>query len=50
MSLNIPISKSHQANKVDDLKEYGMRNTFWRKHTQNVVGKLVPESFIKNQD
>ena len=29
---------------------YNMRNIFLENHTQNVVGKLVPDLFKKNQN
>ena len=32
------------------LIEYNMRNIFLENHTQNVVGKLVPDLFKKNQN
>ena len=32
------------------LIEYNMRNFFLKNHTQNVVEKLFPESFLKNQN
>ena len=34
--------------KFGQLIEYSMRNIFLEKRYKNVVGKLVPDSFIKN--
>ena len=31
------------------LTEYNMRNNFLEKYTENVVGKLFPDSFLKIQ-
>ena len=36
--------------KFGQLIEYNMRNIFLEKHTQNVVEKLVPDHFLKNQN
>ena len=33
--------------KFGQLIEYNMRNIFLENHTQNVVEKLVPDSFLK---
>ena len=45
---NISRSKDNQATKFDKLIEYSMRNIFH--HIQNVVEKLVPDPFLKNQN
>ena len=45
---NISRSKDNQATKFDQLIEYSMRNIFH--HIQNVVEKLVPDPFLKNQN
>ena len=36
--------------KFGQLKEYNMRNIFLKNHTQNVVEKLFPDSFLKSQN
>ena len=36
--------------KFGQLIEYNMRNIFLGNHIQNVVEKLVPDPFIKNQN
>ena len=43
-------SKGNQTMKFGHLIEHNMRNIFLKNHTQNVLGKLVPDSFIKNQN
>ena len=35
--------------KFDQFTEYNMRNFFLEKHTWNVVEKLFPDPFLKNQ-
>ena len=47
---NISGSKGNQAMKFCQLIEYNVRNIFLINHTQNVVEKLVPEPFLKNQN
>ena len=47
---NISRSKGNQIMKFGQLTEYNMRNIFSENHTQNVVGNLVPNLFLKNQD
>ena len=42
-------SKGNQTMKFGQLIEYDMRNTFLRYHAQNVVEKVVPDPFLKNQ-
>ena len=36
--------------KFGQLTECVMRKCFWKNHTQNVVEKLVPDTFLKNQN
>ena len=43
-------SKGVQKIKFGSLIEHNMRNIFVQNHTQNVVEKLFPDSFIKNQN
>ena len=47
---NISSSKGNQTMKFGQLIEYNMRNIFLEKSAQNVVEKLVPETFIRNQN
>ena len=42
---NISRSKDNQVIKFGQLVEYNMKNIFFLNHTQNVIGKLVPDSF-----
>ena len=35
--------------KFGQLIEHNIRNTFMKKHTQNVVEKLFPDPFSKNK-
>ena len=44
---NISRSKRNQIMKFGPLMEYNMRNILLKNHTQNMVGKLPRESFIK---
>ena len=46
---NISRSKGYQAMKLDQLIEYNMRNIFLKNHIKNVVEKLFPDPFLKNQ-
>ena len=36
--------------KYGQLIEYNMRNMHHKNHTQNAVGKLFPDPFIKHQN
>ena len=36
--------------KLGQLIEYNMRNIFLKNYTQNVVEKLIPDLFLKNQN
>ena len=48
---NISTTKSNQAIRFGQLTEYNMRKNFLKKHhTQNVVEKLFPNPFLKNQN
>ena len=48
---NIPRTKGNQRKKFGQLIEYNIRNTFFlENYTQNVIKKLVPDSFIENQN
>ena len=46
---NISISKGKQTMKFGQLVEYNMRNIFLQKSYKNMVERLVPDSFRKNQ-
>ena len=48
--LNISRSKGNQTMKFDQLIEYKMRNNFIKKSSQNVVEKLVPDSFRNDRN
>ena len=48
--INISRSKGNQAMKFGQLIEFNMRNIYFKNHTQNVVEKLFPGSFLKNQN
>ena len=48
--LNISRSKGNQTMKFDQLIEYKMRNNFIKKSLQNVVEKLVPDSFRNDRN
>ena len=45
---NISWSKGNQTMTVDQLIVYKMRDIFLKNHTQNVVEKLFPHTFLKN--
>ena len=47
---NISRSKGSQAVKYGQFKKYSIRNILLANHTQNVVKKLVPDPFIKDQN
>ena len=47
--LNISRSKGNQSMKFGQLIGYNMRNIFVQNHTQNVLEKLFPGPFLKNQ-
>ena len=42
-------SKGNQTMKYGQLTEYNMRNIFFENHSQNVMEKLFPDPFLKNQ-
>ena len=46
---NISRSKGIQTMKFGQLIEHDIRNIFLKSHTQNVVEKLFPDPFLKNQ-
>ena len=48
--LNISRSKGNQTMKTGQLTEYKMRNIFLEKSYTNVVEKLLPDPFVKNQN
>ena len=48
MLANISRSKGNQTMKFGQLMNYNMTKFFWKNHTQNMVEKLVPGSFLKN--
>ena len=47
---NILRNKGNQTMKFGQLIEYNMRNIFLEKLCTNVVEKLVPDPFLKNQN
>ena len=47
---NISRSKGNQTMKFGQLIEYNMKNILLKNHTQNVVEKLFPDPFLKNQN
>ena len=47
---NIPRSRGSQSMKFGQLIEYKMRNIFLEKSDTNVVEKLFPDLFIRNQN
>ena len=47
---NISRSKGNQAMKLGQLIEYNMRNIFVKNHTQNMLEKLFPDPYLKNQN
>ena len=47
---NISRIKDNQTMKLGQLIKHNIRNIFLENHIQNVVEKLVPDSFIKNQN
>ena len=48
---NISRSKSKRSMKFGQLIKYNMKNIlFLKNHTQNVVEKLFPDPFLKNQN
>ena len=48
--LNVLRSKSNQKMKLIQLIECNIINIFYENHTQNVVEKLFPDPFLKNQN
>ena len=48
--LNISQSKDSQAMKLGQLIEHNLRNIFLKNHTQDVMEKLFPDPFPKNQN
>ena len=49
-SPNISRRKGNQIIKLGQLIEYNRRNTLFEAYMQNVVERLVPDPFIKNQN
>ena len=47
---NISRGKGNQAMKFGQLVEYNIENIFVKIHTQNVLEKLFPDLFLKNQN
>ena len=45
---NMSTSKGNQTMQFVHLLEYNMRNISLKNHTQNVVGKLFSDPFLKN--
>ena len=50
MLTNISRGKCNQAMEFGQLIEYKMRNIFFENYTRNMVEKLFPGSFLKNQN
>ena len=48
--LNISRSKSNQAMKFGQLIEYNVRSMFVKNHTQNALGRLFPDPYLKKQN
>ena len=46
---NISRVKDNQTTKFVKLIEYNIRNIFFKNYTQNLVEKLLPDPFLKNQ-
>ena len=46
---NISRSKGKQTTKFGELIEHNTRRIFLKNHTQNVVEKLFPGPYVKNQ-
>ena len=46
---NTSRSRDNQAIKFGQLLEYNKSNIFLKNYTQNMVEKLVPDPFVKNQ-
>ena len=46
---NISRSKSNQTMNFGQLIQHNKRNIYLKNHTQNMVEKLLPDSFLKNQ-
>ena len=47
---NISRSKGVHKMKFGPLIEHNMRHFCWKNHTQNMVEKLFPDSFLKYQN
>ena len=47
---SISRSKGNPTKKFGQLTEYNMRNIFFKNHTQNMVEKLFPDHFPKDQN
>ena len=47
---NITKSKGNLTMKFDQLIEHNMRNIFLENYAKNVVEKLFPDSFLKDQN
>ena len=47
---NMSRSKDNQVLKFGQLIEYNMRNISVENHTQNVLEKLFPDPYLKNQN
>ena len=47
---NISRNKGNQTMKIDQLIKYNMWHILLKNHTQNVMEKLVPDTFLKNLD
>ena len=48
--LNIPKSKGNQTMKFGQLMKCNLNNIFLKNQSQNVVEKLFPDPFLKNQN
>ena len=47
---NISRNKGNQTMKFGQLIEQSISNIILKNHTQNVIEKLFPDSFLKNQN
>ena len=47
---DISRNKGNQTMKLTEFIKYNMRNIFLKNHTPDVVVKLFPDTFLKNQN
>ena len=48
--LNVSRSRGNYTMKFGQLIEYNMKTFFLKNNTQNVVEKLFPDTFLKNEN